>query len=151
VGKLSINLLPVEFTAEEVKRAKFYKIQTLGVGIILFMIFLASITVSLRILQSHNINLVQAKLSEEEEKINSLKDRQASLLILKNRLTAVNQYLGVSSKQSDMFKLINQLLPSSITISSLAVDRLGQVSISAVVQNEVILMIKIRIKFLKFQ
>ena len=66
MGKLSINLLPVEFTAEEVKRAKFYKIQTLGVGIILFMIFLASITVSLRILQSHNINLVQAKMIIKE-------------------------------------------------------------------------------------
>lgn len=133
--KLSINLLPPEFTAEEVKRAKFYKVQILGVSVILFVAFLASLTIALRILQTHNIRQVEAQVSEEEQRVNNLKDRQASLLILKNRLTAINQYLGVSSQQSAIFKLVSEFLPQSMTVSSLSIDRLGQMLISAVVPD----------------
>lgn len=139
MGTLSINLLPPEFRSEEVKREKFYKIQVIGVAVILFMAFLASVTVALRILQSHNITQVQAQLSQEEQKIEQLKDKQASLLILKNRLTTISKYLGVSSQQAAIFELVNRLLPAPVYVSSLSVDRLGQVLISAVVPDAITL------------
>ena len=50
--KIAINLLPIEFTEQEVKRAKFIKIQTIGVFVILLMVFLSSLSVALVILQS---------------------------------------------------------------------------------------------------
>lgn len=133
--KISINLLPIEFTQQQVKKAKFYKIQALGVSIILFMVFLASLTVALRILQSHNIQKVEAQVSQQEERITTFKDRQASLLILKNRLTAISQYLGVSSPQAGIYKLVNELLPPSVSISSISVNRNGEVLVSALVPD----------------
>ncbi|MBI2040339.1 hypothetical protein HYT18_04670 [Candidatus Microgenomates bacterium] len=139
MAKLSINLLPPEFNAEQVKKTKFYKIQAAGVAAILVMSFLASISVALRILQSQNIRQVQAQVSQEEQRIDGLKNRQASLLILKNRLTAINRYLGVSSQQSVIFNLIDQLLPSSVSVTSLTVDRSGGVLISAVIPDSLTL------------
>lgn len=130
--KISINLLPPEFTMEEVKRAKFIKVQTAGVAVILLMVFLSSLTVALRVLQSHNIQQVETKYSLAEQRVSGLKDVQASLILLKNRLTAINQHLGTSSKQASMYKLLDTIIPNSVTISSLVVDKSGNASVVGV-------------------
>ncbi|MDP3758371.1 MAG: hypothetical protein Q8Q86_01500, partial [Candidatus Daviesbacteria bacterium] len=67
--KISINLLPLEIIELEIKKTKFYKIQFVGIAVILSLVFLASLTVALRILQSRNISEVQAKLSQIEQKV----------------------------------------------------------------------------------
>lgn len=128
---ISINLLPLEFREQELKRAKFYKIQTLGVIVILIVIFLTSLTIALRILQSQNIKVVQANYTQAGEKVSGLKNRQASLLLLKNRLAAINQYLDTPSKQNAIFKLISEILPPQIVVTSLNVEKTGDVSIVA--------------------
>lgn len=135
MAKIAINLLPIEFTQAEVKKAKFYKIQALGVVVILLMVFLSSLTVSLRILQSHNIKGVQTEVSAREQKISGLKDRQASLLLLKNRLTTISQYLQVPSKQTTNFMLLDKLIPPSVSISSASVDKSGNIIILSLVPD----------------
>lgn len=127
--KIAINLLPEDFRAEEVKKTKFYKIQAIGVGIIMVMIFLSSLTVALRILQSQNIEVVQALLSHSEQRVIDLKDRQTSLTILKDRLVAIDQYVGKPSPQATSFRAIEGLLPSSLVVTSLAVTKTGEVLI----------------------
>ncbi len=131
MSKVTINLLPEEFKIEELKRSKFYKIQSIGVGIILLFIFLSSLTIALRILQSQSLSQIQSKLTDEEQKITGLKTTQASLLLLKNRLVAINQYLGTSSSQVQMYELINKLVPQSVSVSSISVDKSGNVLIIA--------------------
>ena len=127
--KITINLLPEEFRLEELKRAKFYRVQTIGVGIIMLFIFLSTLTIALRILQSQSIKQVQAKLNTEKEKITNLKTTQGSILLLKNRLTAINQFLGISSKQVLTYEFINRILPSSVNISSISVNKSGDISL----------------------
>lgn len=126
---ISINLLPIEFKQEEIKRTKFYKVQTVGVAIILLMTFLASLTVALRILQSQKIFQIKSRLAQAEEKISNLKTVQASLILLKNRLTAIDQYLGTPSKQSQIYQLVTELLPVNAAVSSISVDAAGEVII----------------------
>ncbi len=133
--KISINLLPPEIIEKEFKTASFYKIQFAGIAVILTMIFLASLTVALRILQSRNIVTVQAKLSQAEQKVDSLKSTQASLILLKDRLTVIDKYLGVSSKQSSMYKLIEKLIPPSVSINVITIDRFGDVVLLATVPD----------------
>lgn len=133
--KISINLLPPEVMAKELKKVKFYKIQSVGVAVILLMIFLSSLTLALQILQSHNIALYKAKLTQAEEKVSTLKGVQASLFLLQNRLTVINQYLGVSSKQSIAYQLIDKLIPPSVVISAVSVDRSGEVVFSALIPD----------------
>lgn len=137
--KIAINLLPIEFTQAEVKRAKFIKIQTIGVAAILLMVFLSSLSVTLRILQSQNIKSVQTQVSASEQKISNLKDKQISLLLIKNRLAVINQYLGNSSKQTAMFILLERLIPSSISINSAIIGKSGDISILALIPDSLTL------------
>lgn len=126
MSRISINLLPIEYAAEEIKKAKFYKIQLIGAAAVVAVTFFASLIVALGVLQSKNIKEVEARLGESEEKVLQLKDRQASVFVIKNRLSTINQYLGIPSKQVSIYTLLNQLFPPSIGISSFSVDRSGQ-------------------------
>lgn len=127
--RITINLLPEQFKVEVFKRAKFYKIQSIGIGLILMLIFLATLIVALRILQSQSLAQIQTKLTSREQRITDLKTTQASILLLKDRLTIINQYLGVPSKQVEIYEFVNKLLPSSITISSLSIDKSGNIAL----------------------
>lgn len=131
MNKISINLLPEEFTAEQVKKAKFYKVQATGVVLILVMFFLASITVSLRILQSHNISQARAQVGSSEQKVLDLKDRQVQLILLKDRLVQIDKFQG-PSKQTTLYNLTTSLLPPSLSVSSISVDKSGGVTIIGV-------------------
>lgn len=130
--KIAINLLPIEFKTEQVKRAKFYKVQAIGIATIMFVTFLSSLTIALRILQSHNIDQIENRLSQSEKKISDFKETQASLLLLKNRLTAINQYLGNPSKQAQIYKLVIELLPKDVSLSSISIDKEGNALLLAV-------------------
>jgi len=130
---ISINLLPPEFLAQELKSAKFYKIQAIGVGIILIMIFLASMSVALRILQSATLSKIQIKLSDAEKKVLALSNRQASLVLLKNRLSTISQNMEEASKQSSMYSLLDKLIPQGVSITSLSIDKAGNAIVSALV------------------
>lgn len=135
MAHIAINLLPIEFTQEEIKNAKFYRIQAIGVGIIFIMTFLASLTIALRILQSHNITQVRNRLTLNEMKISDLKNTQATLLLLKNRLTTINQYLGISSEQTSLYNLVEKLVPPSVTISGVSISKAGDVVIVALIPD----------------
>lgn len=137
--QISINLLPFEFTQAEHKRTKFYKVQALGVAVILMMVFLSSLSVALRILQSQNIKGVQSRVSAEEQKIEGLKDRQASLLLIKNRLAVIDQFLGNPSKQADMFLLLDKLIPATASINSTTINKNGEVSMLMLIPDTQIL------------
>lgn len=132
MAKITINLLPDEFRLEEVKRAKFVKMQALGVVVILIMIFLSSLTVALSILQSRNLSQFQSKVSGAEQRISKSKDTQAQLLLLQNRLTVIREYFGTQSEQVQMYKLLESLLPASISINSIAIDKGGGALILAI-------------------
>lgn len=133
--KISINLLPPELITKELKKANFYKIQLAGIVIILAMVFLASLTVALRILQSRGIASVQARVTEAQQKISDLKDTQVALMILRSRLAVVDKYLGVSSNQTLVYKLIGKLVPDDITINSISVSQKGDVNLTAEISD----------------
>lgn len=137
--RISINLLPPETIANELKRAKFYKIQVIGVTIVLVMVFLASLTVGLRILQSSHITGIQTTLASEEQKITDLKDTQGTLIVLKDRLKVIDQYLGVASSQSSMYKLIDKLIPPAVAVSGINIDKTGGVVFSVLTTDSSIL------------
>lgn len=135
MAKISINLLPPEFLAEEIKASKFYKIQTIGVAVIVGMSLLSSLTIALRILQSHNIVLVEARLVNAEQRASDLKSTQVSLVLLKDRLKIISQYLGIPSKQTTMYELIDKLITPSILVNAITVDRSGETVLVAAISD----------------
>lgn len=137
--KIAINLLPPEILQNELKRKNFFKIQFLGIAVILLFVFLASLTVALRILQSNNIIAAQEELSRTQEKVADLKGTQDSLVLLKNRLDVIDQYLGVPSQSTSMYKMLEVLIPPSVMISSVSVNKGGEILLSATIPDFMIL------------
>lgn len=139
MAKISINLLPPEIMALELREAKFYKVQFVGIVIVMVMIFLASLTVALRVLQSKNLEAVQASLAQEEQAILGLKDTQAHLLLLKNRLGVINQYYGKTSEANELYTLLDKLIPNSITVNAVTINKNGEIMISVTAPDTLIL------------
>lgn len=133
--KIAINLLPIELKVEQIKKAKFYKIQTIGIVAIMFVVFMASLTVALSILQNHNMAQIQKKITASEQKVSELKSTQASLLLLKNRLTTINQYFEIPSRQSQLYKLLTDSLPGSVSINSVSISKDDNIIVLAYAGN----------------
>lgn len=129
--KISINLLPPEILKNEVKSQSFYKIQFIGIALILMMVFLASLSVALGVLQSNNITAAQEELTRTEQQVTDLKGVEDSLLLLKNRLVVINQYMGVSSESSAMYKLLEVLMPPSVIVNGITINKTGEIIIVA--------------------
>lgn len=139
MAKISINLLPPEIMEKELKRARFYQIQLIGIIIILFVFFLTSLVMVLRILQSRNISIIQAALTEKEREVTDFKDTQSSIFILKDRLNVIDKFFGITSEQASLFKLLNKLIPESAKINGISIDNAGSVTLLATVPDSTVL------------
>lgn len=134
-SKFQINLLPEEFSVKQKEQQKFNRVQSLSVFAVLILVFFSSVVIALRILQSQKINQLESNTVNAENKISTLKQKEATLFILKNRLTTVNQILKAPSKQTELYYFVTGLLPSNITVSSISTDKFGNVSFAAVVPD----------------
>lgn len=123
--KFSINLLPAQYTGLQKDYVKFLRVQTVSIGIILFLIFLASLTVALGVFQNSKIKSAQAALDNFTSRVSSFKPQEASLALLKNRLSAIDQITSLPSKQRSLYNLVTQLTPSAVTISGVSIDSSG--------------------------
>lgn len=128
--KISINLLPIEFRIIQEREKQFYKIQAISIIVLLLFIFLASTTVALGFLQSQDVKKAQVNLTSAENTVSSLKGKESSLLVLKNRISSISEVQKEPSKQRVMYELVDSLIPADVSINSFAVDKTGDVLIS---------------------
>ena len=135
MSNISINLLPIESTEirTENQRRKF--IQTISIVSLLTLFFLASLIVTLRILQSQNLKNITAKSLEQENKISSLRDKESTLVLLKDRLNLISKITANPSKQKQIYNLIVNEIPTTINVSSLSLDGSSNLSINAVASD----------------
>ena len=103
--------------------------------LLLTMFFLASLVVTLRILQASNLNRVNIKAQEEENKISGLRDKESTLVLLKNRLELISKLTANPSKQKLIYDLVVGEIPSSVNVSSISLDSSGNLSLSAAVPD----------------
>lgn len=129
--KISINLLPVEVLTKQLSKAKYNKVQAIGIIVIMTMVFLSLATIALRIVQNKSIVDISTKVAAAQQQVSSLKNTQATLLLLKNRLQTISLYWGVPSGQTALYQLINELVPSSVVIDSIGIDKSGEVTFLA--------------------
>ncbi len=132
---MDINLLPIGYTKLRKRDTKFYQVQTISIYLLLLLIFVTSITVALRFLQTQQIKAAEANLQEFNLQVSSLKSKEASLVILKDRLTTIDQISTVPSKQRSVYNLVNGLIPPNLTLSFVSVDRSGNMLLSIVAPN----------------
>lgn len=135
MANISINLLPIEFRQEELKRSKFYRIQFIGILVVLVTVFLSSLTVALRVLQSQNIASAQTEVTQKQKEVEGFKNIQASLFLIQNRVKTLGQFTGILSRQNLTYQNLNKTLTPSVTLSSLSVDTEGNALIIAAVND----------------
>lgn len=128
--RISINLLPLDFTKARFEQEKFSHIQTFGIILITLFIFVAIASFAFRFIQSQNIDKLQKQLNGYEERLLTLQKREASVVILKNRLTTISQLTSTQSVNKSMYELMNSLTPVSIIINSLIIDTNGNMLLS---------------------
>ncbi|MBI4038193.1 hypothetical protein HY387_00870 [Candidatus Daviesbacteria bacterium] len=133
--KISINLLPREDAERQKQLAKFHLVQFLSTSALLVLVFLSSATAGLRIFQSQNITKANIQAQAAEEKIGQLKDKEVSLVYLKNRLISIAKVSSPPSKQASVYSLINKTIPPSIVVTALTVDKSANILISLIASN----------------
>ena len=95
------------------------------------MFFLASLVLTLRFLQSRNLNQINTEFIEQENKISNFREKESTLVLLKDRLTIINKLTANPSKQKVIYDAILGKVPSDISISSVILDTSGNLTISA--------------------
>ena len=130
---ININLLPVQSRTDQKAQKKFQVIQSSSIAILLILIFLASLVTALNILQFQNISKLKSESKLREERVALLKDKEAQVSVLKNRLTLINQINKTSIKDnSRIYRSFLGYISPGVNISSVAVDRGGRVIASIV-------------------
>lgn len=130
-----INLLPAELTVSKISQQKFRKIQAISIIAILLFSFLASAVVGLRIFQAQAISGVESQARSQLSVVDSLKEKEVDINILKNRTALLTNILKSSSKTATTYAEINSLVPSSVAVTSFSLDKNGNVLISFVASS----------------
>lgn len=132
MSAISINLLPAEFKIDQKTQKKFQLVQRISIAILLFLIFLASASSALKILQAQDISKLRKEATVQEDRITSFKDKEVALVVLKNRLSAINQIIKSGSDNGAVYKQVSALIPPEVVITAVSVNRSGDVSMSII-------------------
>lgn len=127
--RISIDLLPLEFRIEDLKRKKFFRIQAIGLTIIAVVALLAATVVGLRIFQSRVDKKIQNQLAAAESNVRQFQQTQASLFLLKDRLATISKYLETPSKEVQSYNLLTQLAPANVSLGAISINQGGEISV----------------------
>ena len=133
---ISINLLPTETTTLRKQVAVVKKIRFFSIIFLLMMFFLASLLITLRVFQTQTIGRFQAEAQTSEEQIVLLRERESTLILLKDRLDQIAVIESLPSKPREMYELFMEKLGTA-NISSISIDSNGDLSLSASVSDAV--------------
>lgn len=130
MGKILINLLPVELAEVAKEQKKKLRITKVSIGIIIVMILITSIVFAYRIIQSGTNEKIASNINAAREKINSYKQQEELLTVLKNRIDGITGLISKESIQAQAFNLIYALNPPQVKIVNLSIDKSGRVQMT---------------------
>lgn len=120
---ISVNLLPKLEAEVLARQKKFRKIQLFGTTVVVILFFLVSITFALAFIQNFRLKKSEANLKHAKEQVEQFKSKEISLLVLKDRLKEIDRLQSKPSKQALLYKLLNNIVPASIRINVINIDR----------------------------
>lgn len=133
--KLLINLLPLELrTKSKASRKKILIVQISVAVLILFVLITAGIFAWSLYLRTTLIKSEQ-KYNDLKSQIESKKDKEIAVFILKNRLDSINKIIQENNAQIQSFNLISNLQPPDLKVLNFNVDKTGSIKLSATTQS----------------
>lgn len=130
MDKLRINLIPPELkelAKKDAKRALVNRISVLLLGV---LVLITAGILGVVIYQSVSLSALNASIEEERSRINTFKDKEAVVKLLKNRIDTINQFAGNRYKQGEIFNMMVNLFPPDIVLGSIQVNKTSSVVIS---------------------
>ena len=127
MDKLKINLIPPEVKEKAKKEAKRTVISRVSVGLLGGLILLTSGVLSMTVYQSVSLRNLNSEIDQEKTKISALKENEAVIFFLKNRIDSVNTFAPTQYTQSELFDLITSLFPEGVGLTSLQIDKSNKV------------------------
>lgn len=129
MDKLKINLIPPEIkekAKKETKRTLFIRI---SIGLLGLLVLATSGILAVIVFQNVTLQSLNESIEQEKGKIGKLKDKEAVVFFLKNRIDSINKFNASRYAQSDIFELITSLYPLGVDIISLQIDRTNKVQL----------------------
>lgn len=130
MDKLRINLIPPELkelAKKDAKRSLVNKISILLLGV---LILITAGILAIVIYQSVSLGVLNASIEQERLRINSSKDKEVVVKLLKNRIDTINQFSGNRYKQGEIFNMMMNLFPPGIILGSIQINKSSSVVIS---------------------
>lgn len=129
MDKIKINLLPPEIKEKAKKEAKQALVNKISIGLLGVLILITSSILAIVIFQGAKVNLLSTEIEKEKSRIQSKKDTEAVVRLLKNRIDTINQFTNKRYKQREVFDLITSLFPDGIDLESIQISKTTKVVI----------------------
>jgi Tfp pilus assembly protein PilN len=128
--KISINLLPQEVLLQRVQNSKLVFINKVSIAVLVFVIILTGGVFALKISQNNLFTATNQKLSEAENQVGSMKQKEEQLYILKKRLASIEALLGTDEKIKTMFNLLLFTIPQGVIVNEITLDKNSNMAVS---------------------
>lgn len=123
MDKLKINLIPPEIKEKVKKQAKRVLITKISVALLGVLIVITSLILGGVIFQKAQLQGLNSIIEQEKQQIGALKDKEAVVIFLKNRIDTINQVTDGHYKQDETLELITGLFPDGVNLGSLQIDK----------------------------
>lgn len=128
--KITINLLPVELTLSKKERSHRLLITRGSISFLVTVVVITAVILFLRIGQTVRLHSLNSKIDSSKNSIQSYKDREGLVTLLKSRLDGINSIIKLDPIQSQAFNLIISLMPEDIDIVEFKADRNGTIGLT---------------------
>lgn len=128
MDKLKINLIPPEIKERAKKQQKKARVIKVSVGILVVLIVITIALIGGVVLQNGKLQSLNNELEQQRTQISQLKDNEATIFFLKNRIDTINQYDRNKYPQGEVFELMRKLIPPGINMTYLQVNKTETVS-----------------------
>jgi Tfp pilus assembly protein PilN len=129
MDRISINLLPLDLKENKKNLKQKRLINTISIGILTSLVIVSGVLVVLSILQNNQLNSEKNQLTNLENTVSSLKEKEAAVIILKKRISDISQIRNQKYPQADSFKLTTSLLPENVSIQSFNSEKANMVTV----------------------
>lgn len=129
MDKIKINLLPPEIKEKEKKDVRQSLINKISIALLGVLILFTSGILAVVIYQGSTINLLNADIEKEKSRIQSQKDKETIVFLLKNRIDTINQFTNKRYKQGEIYDLITGLFPQDVALRTILVDKTTKVAV----------------------
>lgn len=139
MDKLKINLIPPELKELAKKDAKRSLVNKISILLLGLLIMVTSGILAVVVYQNMALGALNTSLGQERAKLDSVKDKEVVVKLLKNRIDTINQFTTNRYKQGEIFNIMMSLLPPGIELGSIQINKTPAVIIAGETEDSEVL------------